>query len=171
VFKKTQIFLIVSLIFLGFSIVEVRAEVVSEYHSSFKDGNKNRIFNITRASISIDGTVIPPGKTFSFNGTAGPISEAGGYKKARIFINGKDAQGFGGGVCQVSSTLYGAALDAGLTVIERHPHSKEVGYVPKNREAAVSYGGVDLKLRNDFNYPVKIDSYIYDEQIFVAIVK
>ena len=89
-----------------------------------------------------------PGDTFSYNGTIGNPSLANGSKVASVFENGKTAQGVGGGVCQVSSTLYSAVLYADLEVVERRSHSMTVSYVPKGQDATVVYGGQDFKFRN-----------------------
>ena len=109
----------------------------------------NRNTNIQLASNYLSGTLVRPGSTFSFNGTLGYTSSARGYKEAGILINGEPSTALGGGICQVSSTMYNAVLDAGLRVVERHPHSAPVGYVPAGRDATVSYGGPDFKFQNN----------------------
>jgi len=128
------------------------ASLTTEYNEK----TKNRTTNLVIATKTIDGTILQPGDTFSFNEAIGKTTWAKGYRPAKIFVKGREAEAMGGGICQVSSTLYNAADYGGMEIIERHPHSKKVGYVKEGRDAAVSYGGVDLKFRNGLDYPVKI---------------
>jgi len=144
-------------------------KTLSSFSTEFKNATKSRSHNIRRASASIDQTVITPGETFSYNNTIGPTSKANGYMLGRVFVKGKDSKGYGGGVCQVSSTLYNAALEAELEITERHPHSKAVGYVEEGKDAATSYGSVDLKFVNNKSFPIKINSYVETDKITVAI--
>jgi vancomycin resistance protein YoaR len=109
----------------------------------------NRNTNISLAASTLTNTVIAPGQTYSFNGSLGNTTAAKGYKVAGILVNGKPSQGIGGGICQVSSTMYNAVLEAGMKIVERHAHSAEVGYVPKGRDATVSYGSLDFKWMNN----------------------
>ena len=109
----------------------------------------NRNTNIQLACKYLTGTRIKPGATFSFNGTLGFTSKDRGFLEAGILVNGQPDTGLGGGICQVSSTIYNAVLEAGLKVVERHPHSAPVGYVPAGRDATVSYGGPDFKFQNN----------------------
>jgi len=118
-------------------------------YTTYTTNVPNRNTNISLACKALNGTIVKPGHTFSFNNTLGYTSAAKGYKKAGILVNGKSSAALGGGICQVSSTLYNAVLKAGLKVVERHPHSAPVGYVPKGRDATVSYGSVDFKFRNN----------------------
>jgi len=146
-------------------------EKISEFHTDFKNGKQSRVNNITLATKAIDNKIVESGETFSFNETVGPTGKDNGYMKSKIFIDGKESEGYGGGVCQVSSTLYNACLDAKLTIIERHPHSLPVYYVPEDKDAATSHGGIDFKFKNDFNYSIRINTYILEEKIYVAIDK
>ena len=96
---------------------------------------------------------------FSFNNTIGPMDEAHGYKEAVGFdTNGKKIKVSGGGMCQISSTLYNSVLIAGLQVTERHPHSRRVYYVPKDKDATILYGSLDLKFVNNSGSKVRIDA-------------
>ena len=99
-----------------------------------------------------------PGDTFSYNETIGDTTIENGYKVASVYENGKTSTGVGGGICQVSSTLYSAVLYADLKVVERRNHSLTVGYVPKGQDATVSYGSIDFKFANNTDYPIKISS-------------
>lgn len=113
------------------------------------------------------------GETFSFCNTVGKATPEAGYQKADIFDkDGNVTKGYGGGNCQISSTLYNAVLSLpSLTVIERHEHSKEVYYVPLGKDAAVAYGSIDFKFRNDYDYDIKIYASNTTNSIDIRIVK
>jgi len=142
---------------------------LSTFSTEYNKKTKGRANNISIASQSINGKVVNPGETFSYNEAVGPTTKKNGYKLARIFKNGEDAEGYGGGVCQVSSTLYNAALEAGLEITERHPHSKDVKYVEEGMDAATSYGSSDLKFINNQSYPIKIRSTAEEGKVTVSI--
>ncbi len=108
----------------------------------------SRSENIKVATLRLTGIMLAPGEELSFNERVGPRHEELGYKQANVFIGDRIETGYGGGVCQVSTTLYNAALLANLEIVERHSHSMTVDYVPLGRDAAVSYGEVDLVIRN-----------------------
>jgi len=133
---------------------------IAKHETEFNAKDKNRTTNIARAAETINGHIVQPGETFSYNETVGPTNEKRGYKKGTILIKGKKAEGVGGGVCQVSTTLCGAATDAGMDIIERHDHSKPVGYAEEGEEAATSYGGIDFKFKNDKSSPVQINASV-----------
>ncbi|MDR1538105.1 MAG: VanW family protein [Clostridiales bacterium] len=117
-------------------------------YTTYTTNVANRNTNIRIASESLNGTRLSPGTTFSFNGTLGFTSKDKGYKEAGILVNGKPDTGLGGGICQVSSTMYNAVLAAKQKIVERHAHSAAVGYVPAGRDATVSYGSLDFKFQN-----------------------
>lgn len=142
---------------------------LAEFHTEFDSKKSARGKNIIRGSLAIDQKIIQPGEVFSFNNTVGPTTRKNGFSLGRIFINGEDGKGYGGGICQVSGTLYNAVLNAGLEIVERHPHSKPVYYVEKNKDAATSYGGKDLKFKNTLPYPIKINSYVQDTSIYISL--
>lgn len=125
---------------------------------SYSSG-KNRNFNLKKASKLIDGTILKPGDVFNWFKVVGPASQARGYKKASVFVNKKTVPGYGGGVCQVSTTVYQAALDSGLKILERHQHSKPVSYTSKDRDATVTYGVHNLRFKNNKKYSIKIVTY------------
>ncbi|MCL2574975.1 MAG: VanW family protein [Defluviitaleaceae bacterium] len=139
------------------------------YTSNFDIKQKNRTHNLDVSAKTLDGTIVAPGETFSFNEIIGKATRDKGYKLAKIFIKGKEEQGLGGGICQLSSTLYNAAEQAGLEIVERHPHSRRVYYVPENRDAAVAYGGVDLKIKNNTDKPVRIHSRVQNDECIVEM--
>ena len=129
--------------------------------------------NITITCSKLNGTVVKPGETFSFCNTVGKATPEEGYQKADIFDkNGNTIKGYGGGNCQISSTLYNAVLAIpSLTVVERHEHSKEVYYVPLGKDAAVAYGSIDFKFKNDNNYSIKIYASNTRDSIDIRIVQ
>jgi len=142
---------------------------LSEFSTEFKNPKKSRAHNITLAAQKIDESVIQPGEEFSFNNAVGPTTKRNGFKLGMIFNSGRRTQGYGGGVCQASSTLYNAAKKAGMEITERHEHSLEVGYIAKGKDAATSYGVKDLKFVNPHDYPVRINAYIVKETIVTEI--
>lgn len=121
--------------------------------SHFRGSISSRIYNVTLAASRLNGILIAPGETFSFNDALGDVSELTGYKQAYVIKEGRTVLGDGGGVCQVSTTFFRAALDAGLPIIERHAHSYRVGYYeqgfPPGIDATVYAPSVDLKVKND----------------------
>lgn len=118
--------------------------------------NSNRSTNISIACEKIDGTILEPGETFSFNKVVGERTTKNGFKEALIYNGGEVDYGIGGGICQISSTLYNAVLKANLDIIERKNHSMTVSYLPIGQDASVSYGSVDFKFTNSRTYPIKI---------------
>ncbi len=143
--------------------------LTSEFSTWYGSSSPARCGNIERAAELLNGTVIEPGEVFSCAAGIGPITEDNGYLPAGTFVQGKVEQGIGGGVCQVSTTLYNAALFAGLTIVERAPHSMVVGYVEPARDAAIAGNYKDLKLRNDYNYPVMIEAITDDGTLYFRI--
>jgi len=125
--------------------------LLSDYTTYFDPNQIERTFNIKLAAKALDGTVLKPGEAFSFNQTVGPRTAEAGYQMAIIIEGNKFVPGLGGGVCQVSSTLYNAVRLASpsLTVTERSPHSLPITYVPLGQDATVAYPNLDFKFRND----------------------
>lgn len=134
------------------------AEVVSEYSTRFPARQHSRNNNIRLAAAKIDGTVLLPGESFSFNGVVGERKAADGYRIAGVFRNGRREEDIGGGICQVSTTLYNTALLANLKIVQRQNHSLPVAYVPSGRDAAVSYGSIDMRFQNTLDHPIAISS-------------
>lgn len=122
--------------------------VIGECTTNYNPGEKNRSANLAAAAKALDCKVLRPGEIFSFNGTVGPREAGTGYKDAYVIINGEYVQGTGGGVCQVSSTLYNAVLLSNLGVVERMPHEVAVNYVPAGQDATVNYPNIDFKFKN-----------------------
>lgn len=126
-------------------------------YSSKYVNNSNRTTNLKIASKAIDGMIIRPGQTFSFNKVVGIRTASKGYKKAPIFAGGGTVNDVGGGICQVASTMFNTALMANVKISERHQHSQRVTYVPLGRDAAVYWSGnQDFKWTNNTKYPIKI---------------
>ncbi|MBR4260575.1 MAG: VanW family protein, partial [Clostridia bacterium] len=116
--------------------------------------------NIALAAKSINSAVLMPGETFSFNDLIGECSTRTGYKESTIYMNGELSTGIGGGICQVSTTLYNAVLRSNLEIVERRNHSLGVTYVPAGHDAMVSIGSSDFKFKNNRDYPVKVVAYV-----------
>lgn len=131
--------------------------------------NANRTTNLRLAAQKINGTVIMPGETFSYNKTVGERTIAAGYKNAAIYENGRVVDGLGGGICQVSSTLYNSVLYSNLEVVERHNHMFLTTYTTGGRDATVAYGSLDFKFKNNRNYPIKIAASVQNGYCTVSI--
>lgn len=139
---------------------EVKSEtkLLGRFTTFFDSSNINRSSNIRLAAALLNGVILDGGKTLSFNETVGARLPERGFLPAKIIENGEYTEGVGGGVCQVSTTLYNAALLSGMTVTEYHPHSLAVGYVDPSRDAMVSGKSCDLKFKNPLKYPIYIRS-------------
>ncbi|MGC7873687.1 VanW family protein [Desulfosporosinus sp. SYSU MS00001] len=131
------------------SIQSLAGSVLGEFSTKFAVGEVNRSENLTAAAKALDGKAIKPGATFSFNNAVGPREPETGYKEAYVIINGEYVKGTGGGVCQVSSTLYNAVLLSNLEVVERKHHDVAVTYIPAGQDATVNYPNIDFKFKNN----------------------
>lgn len=136
--------------------IEAFPNLLSSYSTSFASSSSNRATNVSLATNKINGKVLMPGEVFSFNGTVGKRTPQAGFKVAGVYMNGQVATDYGGGICQVSSTLYNAVLRANLEIVDRSNHMFEVGYVPIGTDATVSWGAPDFKFKNSRSYPIKI---------------
>jgi vancomycin resistance protein YoaR len=145
--------------------------MLSSYTTRFDSGQEGRTQNLTLAAQAMDHTVIKPGGVFSLNGIVGERLPSRGYRKAPIFGEGGTLiDDYGGGVCQVTSTTYNAALLADMAIVERSPHIRTVTYVPLGRDSMVSYGGVDLKWRNSLEHPVLVLAQVDGRSLTVTII-
>lgn len=145
---------------------------IASFSSDIYDTDLNRVFNIELAIKKINGTIIKKGETFSFNDTVGPMGEEQGFKEAIGFdTNGKKIKMFGGGMCQISSTIYNAALIANLEIIERHPHSRRVYYVPKDKDATIYYGSLDFRFKNNTDNDIKIIATSDESNVTIILNK
>jgi vancomycin resistance protein YoaR len=113
-----------------------------------------RSFNLRLAASKLDGTVLLPGETFDFNEVVGPRDEASGYKVALVIAEGELVDGIGGGTCQISGTLHGAAFFAGLEIVERYPHTRPSSYIKMGLDATVVYPTINFRVKNPFSHPV-----------------
>lgn len=142
-------------------------ELMSAYTTYFNANDRGRCENIRIAASLIDRITIQPYGEFSFNCTVGRRTAEAGFQSAKIIVNGEYVRGVGGGVCQVSTTLYNAALKSGLEAVEFHPHSLCVSYVPPSRDAMVSSES-DLKLFNPHAFPVRVRTSVFEGGIKIA---
>lgn len=136
--------------------------VLSTYETSYGDYGRyrGRAHNIRHASSFISAVTLQPGERFSFNETVGQRTRNRGFRRAPVIISGRMVPDYGGGVCQLASTIYAAALYAGLTIIEHHPHSRISSYIRPGLDATVDWNSKDLVLENPFSFPVTIYSII-----------
>ena len=124
-------------------------ERIATYTTNFSSANRPRVSNIHTLASALDGVLVPPGGTFGFNDTIGPRTAAKGYEEAPTIIGGRLVPSLGGGICQVTTTLFNAVFESGLAVVERRNHSFYISSYPDGRDATVSWGGPDFKFRND----------------------
>jgi vancomycin resistance protein YoaR len=145
-------------------------EPISSFSTRFSGAQVSRSANIRLAASKLDGLILLPGEKFSFNEVVGRRTVDRGYREAGIYVNGRHDTGIGGGICQVSTTLYNAVLVADLRVLRRSNHSMPVPYVPVGRDAAVSYGALDLSFENNLETPVAISSLWAPGRLTVRIL-
>ena len=148
---------------------EAFPDLLATYSTSYATSNANRSTNIALAASKINGTVLMPGEEFSFNGTVGKRTAANGFKTATVYSNGQVTTDYGGGICQVSSTLYNSVLRANLEITNRTNHTFTVGYVPIGLDATVSWGSPDFKFKNSRNYPVKIVATTANKKLTISV--
>ena len=180
--NRILIYLLLSLILLSLCTVNnVKAmpfynlhpatlTVRSRFYTSYSSSSAERKWNIKLASKKLNKTFVDVGGEFSFNQTVGERTARKGYKTAKIIVGGKFVDGVGGGVCQVSTTLYNAVLLAGLTITEYHAHSLPVSYVNPSFDAMVNSGSADLRFINNTSNPILIFVEADDCRITVTIV-
>lgn len=149
-----------------------REEEIASYSTKLGGSTENRLTNIRITCGKLNGTAVNNGDTFSFCDKTGPSTAEEGYKEATVFLDGKKVQALGGGNCQISSTLYNAVLAVSdLAVVERHEHGRDVSYVPDGKDAAVAYGSIDFKFRNNTGNNLKLYFSTDDSTLSVRIVK
>jgi vancomycin resistance protein VanW len=145
---------------------------ISSFETTLQDKEENTLFNIKKASNEINGLILKPGEKFLFNQIVGPAEKNDGYKESTIISNGQFTSGYGGGVCQVSTTIYNAALLANLQIIERYNHSiygDATSYVPLGRDAAIFYGYKDLKFKNSLDQAISIFCEVKGDSLIATI--
>lgn len=144
-------------------------DLLGGYTTNYKSSNANRIHNIALAADLIDGTILYPGDEFSVADAIGPLDASMGYKLAGAYENGQTVQSYGGGVCQVSTTLYNAVILAELEVTERFNHSMTVDYVKASMDAAIAGDYKDLCFKNNLDTPVYIEGYTVGKDLYFNI--
>ena len=135
---------------------EAFPDLLSSFPTYYSTRDTDRTTNLILAANKINGTVVMPGEVFSYNTVVGERTIAAGYKEAPIYVSGEVVDGLGGGICQVTSTLYNAVVYANLEIVERSNHQFVPSYVTASRDATVVYGSIDFKFKNNRNYPIKI---------------
>lgn len=145
---------------------------ISSFSTKIIDDDKDRDTNIRITCNEINGYIIKNGEEFSFNKVAGNPTPDRGYKKAGVFIDGELKKGYGGGNCQVSTTIYNAVnkID-GIKITERHEHGKEVGYIEMGKDSTVVYDDLDLKFKNKTGYDIKLYTELSDNKVKVKVDK
>jgi len=141
---------------------------IGEYSTKFNKAMEERTENIKLAAGKLDGFILAPGEIFSFNEVVGERTGEKGYKEAPMFVNNRTVLGIGGGVCQLSSTLYNVVLLADLEIIERSNHSLPVSYVPLGRDATVNYGTIDFRFKNTTNGHILIKCQVENDTLTVS---
>lgn len=136
--------------------VEAFPDLLATFSTKYSS-NKDRTTNLRLAAHKINGHVLLPGETFSYNKVVGERTIAAGYKEAAVYQNGEVVQGLGGGICQISSTLFNAVLLSNLEIVELHNHQFVPSYVTAGRDATVVYGVKDFKFKNSRKYAIKIN--------------
>ena len=145
---------------------------MAEYSTRFRTRGRSRGrgHNVQRAAELLDQTIIAPHGTLSFNEAVGARTRANGFRRAMVIDSGELVPGMGGGVCQVASTLYAAALRAGLEVVDARPHSRPSSYIPMGLDATVSFPNLDLVVSNPFDFPIQVRSNASDGVMHVELI-
>lgn len=144
-------------------------DVVALYTTRFNAGDQDRTYNLKLGAEAINGHIVASGEVFSFNEVVGPRDARQGYREAPVIIKNELVPGIGGGICQVSSTLYNAVLLAGMDPVERSNHSLPSAYVGLGRDATVAYGSIDFKFKNTRPEPVMLGSRVHGNALTIAI--
>ncbi|MDI6601587.1 MAG: VanW family protein [Thermoanaerobacteraceae bacterium] len=144
-------------------------DIVSQYSTVFNPADVNRTLNLQTAANAINGYILLPGEEFSLNKVLGPRIKENGYLEAPVIINGKLVPDYGGGVCQIATTVFNAAVRANLDITERHHHSFPVAYVPVGQDATISGDILDFRFKNNSKYPIYMRAYIKANRFYVDI--
>lgn len=148
-----------------------KLEFINSYTTNFDNSKDNRVFNIKLASEKINGIIVEAGEVFSFNEIVGAMGAEQGFKKAVTFSQGKEVEGYGGGICQISTTILNAVKSLDVEIVEQHHHSHEVPYAKKGEDAAIVYGSEDFKFKNLNSYPLQINIKVKKSTLTVSISK
>lgn len=144
-------------------------DILGTAYSTFNASNKDRTTNVKLAANFCNDTVLLPGQVFSYNDVVGPRTEERGFKKASVYVGDTVQNGLGGGICQVTSTLYLATLYSDLEIVERYNHSRDVPYVPDGLDATVVYGSKDFKFKNNGEFPIRIQMIVRNNKLTVNV--
>jgi vancomycin resistance protein YoaR len=144
-------------------------ERIATYTTTYLSTNRPRVSNIHTLTDALEGTLVAPGATFSFNETIGPRTAAKGYEEAPAIIGGRLVPSLGGGICQVTTTLFNTVFESGLPVVERRNHSFYISSYPKGRDATVSWGGVDFKFKNDTDHWIYIATAYTNSSVTISL--
>lgn len=139
--------------------------LIGSFTTDISTSSNERKTNIRVSSDTVSKKLLLPGESFNFNNAIGDVTAAKGYKNAHVLKGGEYEDGLGGGMCQTSTTLYNALIRAGVKIIERHPHSRAASYVPKGQDCAVWRGTKNLRFKNDFDFPIYIDSSVTKSKV------
>ena len=157
-------------VFWGLGTTPAPHEVeMAGYATSLKGRTNSQRHNARKAADALNGKIIAPGAVFSFNATVKSWSADQGFVKAPVSFDGELIKAYGGGVCQTSTTLYNAALLAGLPIVERHPHVFAPHYVPPGQDAAVAQRSIDLRFRNPYAWPLRIQAKTEGDRLEVRL--
>ena len=173
-FKKTPVLmgllLVLCVSLMGFLYIQRPFSTkLASFATDLTARSPAQAHNIRLAASKLSDFILKPGEIFSFNEKIGPYSQESGYQPERSYLYHQTVLSFGGGVCQVSSTLYNAVRDAGLEVLERVPHSADVKSVPPGWDATLAYGVADLKFKNNGDSPIKLQVAIAQNQLKIEI--
>ena len=138
--------------------------------TAYQSSSSNRITNLRLACEALDGLILNPGDSFSYNATLGERTPEKGYKTAAAYMGGKTIQSYGGGICQPSSALYYSCLHADLEIVQRHCHTYPSSYVPLGMDATVDWNGPDFKFRNNTEFPIRIDAKADGGQVIITLM-
>ncbi|WOV87985.1 VanW family protein [Sporosarcina oncorhynchi] len=150
-------------------ILYIEEALIASYTTYFNQADSGRNRNIELSALAINNVIVGSGDYFSFNTVVGPRSEENGYQPAPEIVNKELVMGIGGGICQTSSTMFNAVDKIPVKYVERHHHSLDIGYVPKGRDATVSYGGLDFRFQNTNDVPFIIKTVVADNFLTVEI--
>ncbi|MGM8213077.1 VanW family protein [Virgibacillus sp. W0430] len=150
-------------------LLKIRDKKMGEYETYFKKANVERTHNIELSTKAINNYVVLPGEQFSFNKVVGERTKERGYKKAPVIVKGEIEEDIGGGICQVSSTLFNAVNLKGIEIIERYSHSRSVPYVPPGKDATVSWWGPDFVFKNKYDQPILIRAQAIEGRMIIRI--
>ena len=144
-------------------------DLLGSASSTFSTSNKNRTTNVKLAAQFCNNVVLMPGDEFSYNTVVGPRTIERGFKEADIYVGSSVEKGLGGGICQVTSTIYLATLYADMEIVERSNHSRDVSYVPDGLDATVAWGSKDFRFKNNSEYPVRVQTTVKNNRLTVEI--